>query len=154
VAGSDRGSAVRAEAPAGVNADRRSRWLQTCALWATTPRMTFAAIEAQDGAVRVLTHALASGRLGQSYLFVGPSGVGKQLAALALARAANCPEQPGVGCDQCESCRRIDARVHPDVRVFEPRDEGHGNLPVDYLRNEVLPFAKFAPFEAKEAFLI
>lgn len=116
--------------------------------------MTFAAIEAQDGAVRVLTHALAGGRLGQSYLFVGPSGVGKQLAALALARAANCPEQPGVGCDQCETCRRIDARVHPDVRVFEPRDEGHGNLPVDYLRNEVLPFAKFAPFEAKEAFLI
>ena len=116
--------------------------------------MTFAAIEAQDAAVQVLRHALATGRLGQSYLFVGPSGVGKQLAALALARAANCSELPGEGCDACESCRRIDAGVHPDVRVFEPRDEGNRNLPVDYLRNEVLPFAKFAPFEAKDAFLI
>src|SRR5690349_8927162 len=99
--------------------------------------MTFAAIEAQDSAVQVLRHALAEQRIGQSYLFVGPSGVGKQLAALALARAANCKTLPGEGCDQCESCRRIDAGVHPDVRVFAPRDEGNRNLPVEHLRSEV-----------------
>ena len=116
--------------------------------------MTFAGIEAQGPAVQVLQYALATARLGQSYLFVGPSGVGKQLAALALARAANCPELPGEGCDRCEVCRRIDGGVHPDVRVFAPRDEGNRNLPVDYLRSEVLPFAKFAPFEGREAFLI
>ena len=108
--------------------------------------MTFAAVEAQEPAVQVLRHALAGGRVGQSYLFVGPSGVGKQLAALALARAANCKQLPGEGCDQCETCRRTDQGVHPDVRVFAPRDEGNRNLPVDYLRSEVLPFAKFAPF--------
>jgi DNA polymerase-3 subunit delta' len=116
--------------------------------------MTFAAIDAQEPAVQVLRHALAGGRIGQSYLFVGPSGVGKQLAALALARAANCKQLPGEGCDQCETCRRIDQGVHPDVRVFAPRDEGNRNLPVEYLRSEVLPFAKFAPFEGGEAFLI
>lgn len=116
--------------------------------------MGFAAIEAQGAAVQVLRHALSSGRIGQSYLFVGPSGVGKQLAALALARAANCKTSPGEGCDQCESCRRIDSGVHPDVRVFAPRDEGNRNLQVEYLRSEVLPFAKFAPFEGGEAFLI
>jgi DNA polymerase-3 subunit delta' len=116
--------------------------------------MALAAIEAQDPALRVLDQALRGGRLAQAYLFVGPSGVGKQLTALSLARAAICAERPGEGCGACETCRRIDQGVHPDVRVFAPRDEGNRNLPVEFVRSEVLPFAKFAPFEAKEAFVI
>ena len=88
------------------------------------------------------------GRLAQGYLFVGPSGVGKQLTALALARAALCRAIAKAAAGSCETCRRIDAGVHPDVRVFAPRDEGNRNLPVDFVRNEILPFAKFAPFEA------
>jgi DNA polymerase-3 subunit delta' len=116
--------------------------------------MTFARIEAQAPAVSVLQRALRADRLGQSFLFVGPSGVGKQLAATALACAANCLVHPNEGCAECESCRRIREGVHPDVRVFAPRDEGNRNLQVEALRAEVLPFAKFAPFEARAAFLI
>jgi DNA polymerase-3 subunit delta' len=116
--------------------------------------MSFDAIEAQEPAVRLLRHALHTERLGQAYLFVGPSGVGKQKTALALARAALCPERPGQGCDLCETCRRIDEGKHPDARVFAPRDEGNRNLQVEQLRSEILPFAKFAPFEGKAAFLI
>jgi len=122
--------------------------------------MGLSAIEGQDAALRVLRRALAAERLGQAYLFVGPSGVGKQLTALSLARTALCerrdPAQAGGGdaCEQCESCRRIRQGVHPDVRVFAPRDEGKRNLQVEYVRNEILPYTKFAPFEAKRAFVI
>ena len=124
--------------------------------------MGLSAIAGQEQALALGRRALESDRLGQAYLFVGPSGVGKQLTALALARAALCETasrgQSGGGtreaCERCESCRRIREGVHPDVRVFAPRDEGKRNLPVDFVRTEILPFAKFAPFEASRAFVI
>jgi DNA polymerase-3 subunit delta' len=116
--------------------------------------MSFAAIEGQDFALRLLRRALHDERLGQAYLLWGPSGVGKQMAAMALATAALCPVKPGEGCDACDTCRRIREGSHPDVRVFAPRDEGNRNLQVDYVRAEILPIAKFAPFEAEHAFLI
>jgi DNA polymerase-3 subunit delta' len=116
--------------------------------------MSFSEIHGQDAALSQLRQALASQSVGAAYLFVGPSGVGKQLAALALARAAICPQQPRTGCGQCETCRRVDQGVHPDVRVFGPRQEGNRNLPVELLRNEILPLTKFAPFEAASTFLI
>jgi DNA polymerase-3 subunit delta' len=116
--------------------------------------MSFAGIEAQPSAVRVLEHALEHDRMAQAYLFAGPAGVGKQKAAMALARAALCPVEPKRGCDRCEVCTRIDAGIHPDVRVFAPRDEGDRNLKVEFLRSEVLPLTKFAPFEGRMAFFI
>ena len=45
----------------------------------------FAHIEAQASAIGILEHALESGRVASAYLFEGPSGVGKELAAVALA---------------------------------------------------------------------
>ena len=116
--------------------------------------MGLSAVAAQDQALALLRRALTTDRLGQAYLFVGPAGVGKQLTALALARAALCEARGADACERCESCRRISEGVHPDVRVFAPRDEGKRNLPVDYVRSEILPFAKFAPFEASRAFVI
>jgi DNA polymerase-3 subunit delta' len=77
--------------------------------------------------------------------------VGKQRAALALARAVLCDQK---GCGACPVCERINSGNHPDVRVFAPRDEGDRNLQVEYLRNEILPLTKFAPFEGRAAFFI
>jgi DNA polymerase-3 subunit delta' len=111
----------------------------------------FKSVEGQPTAVRVLEHAIATGRIAQAYLFAGPDGVGKQRAAFALARAVLCDQQ---GCGQCAVCTRIDSRNHPDVRVFAPRDEGDRNLQVEYLRSEILPLTKFAPFEGRAAFFI
>jgi DNA polymerase III subunit delta' len=108
----------------------------------------FDAILAQPGPVRVLRHAIANDRVASSYLFEGPSGVGKERAALALASVLT-------GADRDEVlARRIEHGAHPDVRVFRPRDEGDRNIQVEFLRNEILPFAQFAPFEAPRAVLI
>ncbi|MEM9073266.1 MAG: AAA family ATPase [Myxococcota bacterium] len=103
----------------------------------------FSSIRCQEIAVGVLERAL-QGRLASAYLFEGPSGVGKERAALALAKEAIGPSAGA----------RIDHGTHPDVRIFRPRDEGHRNIKVEVLREEILRYAEFAPFESDAAFLI
>ncbi len=106
----------------------------------------FAGVRAQKTAVDILERAVATDRVASAYLFEGPSGVGKQLAARALAERV-------IGADD-KARARISAGTHPDVRIFEPRAEGKRNIAVETLRQEILPVAQFAPFEAKAAFLI
>ncbi|HJL19762.1 MAG TPA: DNA polymerase III subunit [Sandaracinaceae bacterium LLY-WYZ-13_1] len=108
--------------------------------------MSFAGIRAQDVAVDILERAVDADRVASSYLFEGPSGVGKQRTALALARRL-------IGGDPTTDERIVEGH-HPDVRVFEPRGDGRRNIQVETLREEILPIAQFAPFEASAAFLI
>lgn len=115
--------------------------------------MLLSEVLAQDGAIQTLKRAVQLDRLAQAYLFTGPSGVGKLATGLGLACARNCPEAP-LGCGTCATCKRILSGQHPDVRVIAPRDEGNRNLPVEYIRQEILPFTKYAPFEARTAFIL
>jgi len=88
--------------------------------------MPFASIVGHEQALRVLRRALSSGRLPTGYLFVGPPHIGKTTLALALAQAANCEQPVGEGetldaCGECDTCRKIAAGRHPDVRLVQPR---------------------------------
>jgi DNA polymerase-3 subunit delta' len=105
------------------------------------------AVRAQEGAVRALLRARQHGRVASAYLFDGPSGVGKELAALSFASDVVSKGDPHIA-------DRIDTEAHPDVRVFRPRDEGKRNIQVEVLRTEILPLAQFAPFEADSTFFI
>lgn len=75
----------------------------------------------QRVALRLLSNALAYGRIANAYLFAGPAGAGKKWAALAFAKALNCQDViPGSGafqdaCGRCRHCRLMDARAHPDL---------------------------------------
>jgi len=69
--------------------------------------MTLAEIRGQDAAVERLRRALRAGRLGHALVFAGPSGVGKNTTAFALARALLCQVRPGEGCDRCAECPRV-----------------------------------------------
>jgi len=104
-------------------------------------------VKAQGAAVETLRRARELGRMASAYLFVGPSGVGKELTATAIATDAVAAGDPHVA-------DRIEMGTHPDVRVFRPRDEGKRNIQVEVLRNEILPLAQFAPFEAESTFFI
>lgn len=105
------------------------------------------AVLSQDAAVRALERAHQQGRVSSAYLFVGPSGVGKELTAVAFASDVISSGDPRIA-------SRIASEAHPDVRVFRPRDEGKRNIQVEVLRNEILPLAQFAPFEARATFFI
>jgi DNA polymerase-3 subunit delta' len=106
----------------------------------------FEGVQGQEAVVDVLQRAVASDRVASAYLFEGPSGVGKERAALALATAVLRPSEA--------AARRMAQGSHPDVRIFRPRETGKRNIPVDQLRKEILPVAQFAPFEAAAAFLV
>lgn len=98
----------------------------------------------QEHAVATLTRAVVSGRLAHACLFDGPESVGKWTAALALALALDCPDEPGVGCGQCDTCRRIETGQHPDVVAFSP---GGNQYLVEQAR-EIVAIAQTAPHEA------
>lgn len=52
--------------------------------------MSFSKIVGQNRAVSLLQADLSSDRIAESYLFVGPPGVGKRTAALEFSKALNC----------------------------------------------------------------
>ena len=64
----------------------------------------------QERVKNVLRQALEGRKLPNAYLFSGPEGIGKDAAALELAKAVNCTD-PSTGgtesCGVCDSCKRI-----------------------------------------------
>lgn len=87
-----------------------------------------------------------------AWLFAGPSGSGKRPAAVAMAAALNCSEEPHVGCGRCSSCLRILRHRHPDVHHVVP--EGP-LIPVATIREQVIPEAYRSPFEGhRKVFVI
>ena len=86
--------------------------------------MSFNRIQYQSSAVRMLRAAVAGDRVPHAYLFVGPRGVGKGLAARELAKLLFCESHVGTDaqdldpCDVCNRCRRVDRDVHPDLHWF------------------------------------
>lgn len=80
--------------------------------------MNFDQIIGHERQKDVLGRILAGGRLAHAYLFTGADGIGKQLVAVALARAVVCDEQRG--CGACTPCRKLDHHNHPDFHLLEP----------------------------------
>lgn len=107
--------------------------------------MAFDQIRGQQTAVTVLRQAWSNGRLAHAYLFIGPDGVGKRLAAVTLAKVMNClsPPAPGEACETCPSCTKINSSNHADVILLEP----HGDvLKIDQVRT-LQKMLQFHPLE-------
>ncbi|SHG09388.1 DNA polymerase-3 subunit delta' [Jatrophihabitans endophyticus] len=63
----------------------------------------------------------AAGTMTHAWLFTGPAGSGRSVAAQAFAAALQC-ERPGeLGCGECPQCRTVGARTHPDVHAVVPQ---------------------------------
>ena len=97
-----------------------------------------------------LRSSVCQGRVSHAYLFTGPAGSNKTMAAYALAQAVMCPKGPkgprGGECGACDSCRRIMRRKHPDVRYYAP--EGANGYLVEQIRAIVADTA-LAPIQAQ-----
>ncbi|MCB9708236.1 MAG: AAA family ATPase [Myxococcales bacterium] len=116
--------------------------------------MMLTRILGQETAIDLLERGLKHQRLAHAYIFEGPSGIGKTKTARALACAILCQDVPGSGCGTCSICQRVMSGDHPDVRIIPPRKEGGGNLKVEFVREEILPFCRYAPFEGRSGVLI
>jgi DNA polymerase-3 subunit delta' len=85
----------------------------------------------QDETVSVLRAAAAAaadvvagrpvppGAMTHAWLFTGPPGSGRSVAARAFAAALQC-ERVDKGCGECSGCRTVLVGSHPDVRAVVP----------------------------------
>jgi len=128
--------------------------------------------------VELLARSASRGTLPPSLILAGPSGIGKRLAALAVAQAVNCTRQLSAlsfqlsatndeprapsneprasspepdACGTCAACTRIARGVHPDVLLVEPGDSG--SIRIDQVR-EIIDRAAYRPFEGRRRVVI
>ncbi|MFO8013673.1 MAG: DNA polymerase III subunit [Phycisphaerae bacterium] len=93
--------------------------------------MSFDAVRYQPSAVRMLRAAVAGDHMAHAYLFVGPRGVGKGLAARELAKVLFCGSPRGTDadtldpCDACDACGRVDRGTHPDLYWFRKEEDSN-----------------------------
>jgi len=139
--------------------------------------MPFGDVLGQPHAIETIRRGLSRGRLHHALLFVGPDGVGKELAAFSLACALVCTSKRGEGCGSCPACHRAlsssvegaedhSSRVplHPDVVVVErglyPKEvlgrttDEKTDISVDQIRRVVLERANLPPHEASQRIVI
>jgi DNA polymerase III subunit delta' len=126
--------------------------------------MSFEAVLGQEPAVKTLERALRSGKVHHAYRFEGPPGVGKNLAALALARALLCERPTPLACEGCDACKRARTfseepphlPAHPDLLIVERGLYKHvlqaseaSGISIEQVRRIVLSRVGFAPHEGR-----
>lgn len=98
-----------------------------------------------------LRASVRSEHVTHAYLFTGPTGSNKTLAAYALAQAVLCPKGPhgprGGACGDCDMCGRIMRRKHPDVHFYEPA--GANAYLIEQIR-EIVSDTSLAPIQASK----
>ncbi|KAA0024442.1 DNA polymerase III subunit delta' [Antrihabitans cavernicola] len=81
---------------------------------AVESELTAAAVAARRG------RADAGSAMTHSWLFTGPPGSGRSVAALAFAAALQCTDEGTPGCGNCHACTTTMAGTHGDVRRVIP----------------------------------
>ena len=82
----------------------------------------FDELAGQDAVVSQLRSAVAGG-MTHAWLFTGPPGSGRSVAARAFAAALLCPNG---GCGVCPSCRQVRAGTHADLLLVRPEGLSYG----------------------------
>jgi DNA polymerase III subunit delta' len=82
----------------------------------------FDGLTGQEAVVAQLRNAVA-GAMTHAWLFTGPPGSGREIAARAFAAALLCPFG---GCGECASCRQVRAGTHADLLLVRPEGLSYG----------------------------
>ncbi|GAA0510379.1 DNA polymerase III subunit delta' [Saccharopolyspora subtropica] len=81
-------------------------------------RTLYAAVRAAHRQVR--GEPVPPGSMTHAWLFTGPPGSGRSIAARAFAAALECTDAESPGCGHCQACRTVLHGTHADVRVVVP----------------------------------
>ncbi len=89
--------------------------------------MSWQGLSGHDAVVERFRTMLRAGRLANTFLFVGPAGIGKRSFALGLAKGLLCQNSDPTElnpCERCPSCVQVAAGTHPDLlQVAKPKDK-------------------------------
>jgi DNA polymerase-3 subunit delta' len=84
----------------------------------------FAELTGQEAVVDQLRRAAAAGAaMTHAWLFTGPPGSGRSLAARAFAAALLCDRG---GCGECKSCHQVTTGTHADLLLVRPDGLSYG----------------------------
>ncbi|MDR1963392.1 MAG: hypothetical protein LBQ50_06410 [Planctomycetaceae bacterium] len=84
--------------------------------------MTWQGIKGHDAVFQRFQRALQRGRLAGSFLFIGPSGIGKRQFAIALAKGFLCKGNSSLDpCGVCDSCRLFESAE--SAKTLPPENE-------------------------------
>ncbi len=78
----------------------------------------------------LLSNVIEQNKLTHSYLFLGPSGVGKTLFAREFAKMILCSSEKKA-CGKCKSCLQLEENNQPDFILIEPED---GSIKIEKIR--------------------
>ncbi|WP_374001421.1 DNA polymerase III subunit delta' C-terminal domain-containing protein [Bdellovibrio bacteriovorus] len=96
-----------------------------------------------------MVESFENGRPGQTFLFVGPGGIGKKLTAMGFAQALLCPSSQR-GCGKCPSCFRMSQGSHEGLKVIAPSG---ANIKMEQAK-EVLEFLSLKSLTGNRVIII
>ena len=106
----------------GNEASRRCGWHQAWRLDGGREVSVWDQLAGQEAVVGQL-QAAVSGGMTHAWLFTGPPGSGRSVAARAFAAALLCENG---GCGVCPSCRQVRAGTHADLLLVRPEGLSYG----------------------------
>lgn len=102
----------------------------------------FAEVTGQTHVTETLRKEIATGKLGHSFLFSGPRGVGKTTTARIFAKALNCKTpKDGEPCNTCESCEAANLGRAFDLIELDAAT----HTQVEKIRETIVEHVRFAP---------
>ena len=84
--------------------------------------MNFNNIIGNEKVKDLLNNSIEVNNFVHSYMFVGPSGIGKSLFARDLAEKILCNSPSNKACNNCSSCTKFESNNHPDFFIIDTDD--------------------------------
>ena len=93
--------------------------------------MGFCHLVGNEAVKNRLQTAVNQKKVTHSYLFLGPSGIGKTLFAKEFAKMILCLEEENKPCNKCKSCLSFQENNQPDFIFIQPED---GTIKIEKIR--------------------
>ncbi len=82
--------------------------------------LSFETLIGNEQIKETLNNIIQNNNLTHSYMFVGPSGIGKTLFAKEFAKMILCQTNGTKPCGKCKSCIELENNNNPDLIIIEP----------------------------------
>ena len=101
----------------------------------------------------ILRNLIINNNISHSYIFSGPSGVGKFLFAKEFAKSILCTNQnlEKRPCDECKSCESMDDNNNPDLLII---DEENGSIRNEQIKKIVSDVFEKPILSSKKVYII